>query len=41
MKQMTLANDDFEQFRKPTRRDRFLAEMNAVVPWADLVAVIE
>src|SRR5512134_417612 len=41
MKQTTLANNDFEQFRKPTRRERFLAEMNTVVPWADLVAVIE
>ena len=41
MKQTTLANNDYEQFRKPTRRDRFLTEMNLVVPWADLVAVIE
>jgi IS5 family transposase len=41
MKQMTLANNEFERFRKPTRRERFLAEMNAVVPWAELVAVIE
>jgi len=41
MKQMTLANSEFEQFRKPTRREKFLAEMNTVVPWAELVAVIE
>jgi transposase, IS5 family len=41
MKQATLANNDFEQFRKPTRREKFLAEMNRVVPWAELVAVIE
>src|SRR5207248_1629015 len=41
MKQQTLANNDFEQFRKSTRRDKFLAEMNTVVPWPDLVAVIE
>jgi transposase, IS5 family len=40
-KQLTLATSDFERFRKPTRREKFLAEMNAVVPWADLVAVIE
>ncbi len=39
-KQPTLANSDFERFRKPTRRERFLAEMNPVVPWADLVALI-
>jgi hypothetical protein len=31
----------FEQYRKPTRRERFLDEMNRVVPWADLVAAIE
>jgi transposase, IS5 family len=41
MKQTTLANNDFEQFRKPTRREKFLTEMNAVVPWAELVAVVE
>jgi|SRR5579862_451604 len=38
---MTLASNDFERFRKPTRRERFLAEMNQVVPWAELVALIE
>lgn len=41
MKQTTLANGDFERFRKPTRRERFLAEMDKVVPWAELTAVIE
>jgi len=40
-KQLTLATSDFEQYRKPTRRERFLAEMNTVVPWAQLAAVIE
>ena len=41
-KQLTLAAArTFEQFRKPTRRDVFLAEMNEVVPWAELVALIE
>ncbi len=39
--QLTLAASDFERFRKPTRRERFLAEMDAVVPWADLAAVVE
>lgn len=41
MKQLTLATNDFERFRKPTRREKFLAEMNDVVPWAELVALIE
>ena len=36
-----LANNDFEQYRKPTRRERSVTEMNTVVPWADLTAVIE
>ena len=40
-KQLTLASNDFERFRKPTRREKFLAEMNTVVPWAQLAAVIE
>lgn len=40
-RQLTLASNDFERFRKPTRRETFLAEMNAVVPWAQLAAVIE
>jgi hypothetical protein len=40
-KQLTLATSDFERFRKPTRREKFLAEMNTVVPWAELVALIE
>jgi IS5 family transposase len=31
----------FEQYRKPTRREQFLDEVNRVVPWVDLVAVIE
>lgn len=38
--QLTLATNDFERFRKPTRRERFLTEMNQVVPWAELVSLI-
>ena len=41
MEQQTVAEVSFEQYRKPTRRERFLDAMNRVVPWADLVAVIE
>ena len=41
MQQQTFAEVSFEQYRKPTRRERFLDEMNRVVPWAELVAVIE
>ena len=46
MKQQTLAmaadqGENFERFRRPTRRDEFLATMERVVPWDDLCAVIE
>ncbi|BFU96879.1 MAG: IS5 family transposase [Nitrospira sp.] len=41
MPQQTFAEGTFEQYRKPTRRERFLDEMDRVVPWAELVAVIE
>jgi IS5 family transposase len=46
MKQQTLAvamddNAQYERFRKPTRRDTFLAQMEASVPWAALCSVIE
>ena len=41
MHQQTFAEVPFEQYRKSTRRERFLDEMNRVVPWAELVAVIE
>lgn len=46
MKQQSLAvaSDEgagFEQYRRPTRRDVFLATMNEIVPWQELCAVID
>lgn len=41
MRQQTLADESFERFRKPTRRDQFLAEMDEIIPWQDLCEVIE
>src|SRR5512139_1321401 len=41
MQQQTFAEVTFEQDRKPTRLERFLEEMNRVVPWVELVATIE
>lgn len=41
MEQQTFAEVSFERYRIPTPRERFLDEMNRVVPWAELVAVIE
>ncbi len=40
-KQMTLAGSGFEKYAKRTRREQFLAEMDRVVPWAELCALIE
>ncbi|MFN3377348.1 MAG: IS5 family transposase [Burkholderiaceae bacterium] len=31
----------FEQYRRPTKRDMFLATMDKIVPWQELCAVIE
>jgi hypothetical protein len=46
MKQQTLAvaadqNAHYEQYRRPTRRDAFLATMDQIVPWSQLCEVIE
>jgi IS5 family transposase len=41
MKQQTFAAGDFERFRKPTRREQFLLEMDEVVPWKKLCNRIE
>ena len=46
MKQQTLAlavdqQAQFEPYRRPTRRDVFLATMNEIVPWQALCEVIE
>jgi len=40
MHQQTFAEVTFEQYRKPTRHERFFDEMNRVVPWAELVAAL-
>jgi IS5 family transposase len=41
MRQRSLAEEGFEKFRKPTRREKFLREMDEVIPWAGLCGVIE
>jgi IS5 family transposase len=46
MKQQTLAmaadqSAGFERYRKRTRRDEFLATMDAIVPWTQMCSVIE
>ena len=39
--QLSFASLDFAAKKKRTKRDVFLAEMAAIVPWAALEAVIE
>jgi IS5 family transposase len=34
-------NAQYEQYRRPTKRDVFLATMGQIVPWAELCSVIE
>jgi IS5 family transposase len=41
MKQTTFASLAYEQKKKQTRREKFLAEMEQAVPWSELLAVIE
>ena len=42
MRQMTLAHQaEFQRYSKKTRREQFLEEMDAVVPWAELMALVE
>ena len=39
MRQLTLASASFDKHSKQTRRAKFLAEMDQVVPWRELCAV--
>jgi transposase, IS5 family len=41
MKQMSMATTGFEKHARPTRKTEFLAEMERLMPWADLCALIE
>ena len=45
MKQQTLAmaaghNVHFEKYRKPTHRDKFLAKLDKLIPWAALYRAV-
>ena len=40
MKQKSFATGGFEKHRKPTRKARFLQEMDKIIPWRELSAVI-
>lgn len=41
MKQTSFASLEYADKRRQTRRDKFLGEMQRIVPWARLEALIE
>lgn len=41
MSQRSFASAEYAMKKKRTRREKFLADMEGVVPWARLIAVIE
>ena len=41
MKQISFSQAEFETKKRLTRREKFLAEMEAVMPWSELLAVVE
>ena len=41
MRQQTFADEAFERYRKVTRREEFLRQMDTVLPWRELCEVIE
>jgi hypothetical protein len=41
MNQMSFSDSEYASKRKQPRRERFLAEMERVVPWSGLLALIE
>ena len=41
MRQQTLAEGSFEKFRKKTRKELFLDDMEQIIPWRELYGVIQ
>jgi transposase, IS5 family len=41
MRQRTFSDEGFEKHRKTTRKEKFLIEMNAIIPWQDLALVVK
>jgi IS5 family transposase len=41
MTQLTFAIADFDHYAKTTRREIFLQEMDRVIPWGELISLIE
>jgi len=41
MRQQSFANGSFEKYRKPTRKELFLKDMEQIIPWKELTAIIK
>ena len=41
MRQQSLHTDGFEKYRKPTRKEIFLKDMEQIIPWKELCQVIK
>jgi IS5 family transposase len=41
MRQNSFADSSFEKYRKKTRKEQFLEEMETIIPWKELCAAIE
>ena len=41
MRQQSLSDAGFEKYRKKTRKEQFLEEMEVIIPWKDLTEAIE
>lgn len=41
MRQQTFATSEFEKYRKPTRKEKFLNDMEQIIPWKELCNVIK
>ncbi len=41
MRQTTLSDAGFDKYRKQTRKERFLDDMEKIIPWAELAEAIE
>jgi len=41
MRQTTLAEGSFAKYKKPTRKEKFLIQMDEIIPWKGLSKVIE
>ena len=41
MRQTTLAEDSFAKYKKETRKEKFLSQMDQIIPWRELTKIIK